>query len=336
MNSEVSVFVNICLILTCYIQISHISNADNTIQCFNGTITTGQTVEVKNCTRLVKNHVTSTNTSQSQNTSSHSSIEPSNISSKHCLIFRHLSSGLSLIFNHKSYVKFGCDFENICQEKNTGKFIKYTYNNNVTGELFCCNSSKCNLPQLTPLPHQALKCYHAKEKGEGTIVGCSSKGGHCASTREFHGDVVRHQFFCDNENICNKNASIITEGCKNISLDNNTKYQVEICCCTQDLCNKPQWRIVTTSTAPPVTTNTTAPLMQSRNQKVDWTFIGGLLGLLALMGGLIIAAVIFVRKSKKKENDRNLRFSYRRIPADQLEMDEDDTAIGDNVQLVLT
>lgn len=101
-------------------------------------------MEVKNCTRLVKNHVTSTNTSQSQNTSSHSSIEPSNISSKHCLIFRHLSSGLSLIFNHKSYVKFGCDFENICQEKNTGKFIKVnTWNwNCVQCHLYSCDKQQ--------------------------------------------------------------------------------------------------------------------------------------------------------------------------------------------------
>jgi hypothetical protein len=119
-----------------------------------------------------------------------------------------------------------------------------------------------------------------------------------------------------------------------LQLDNDTKHEVEICCCTKSLCNKLPWEIVT-STAPPVDVNTTTPLMQSKRRRVDWTFIGGLVGMLALMVGLIIGAVIFVKKSRKTESDTSLQFSYRRIRADQLE-DSEDTEVGDNVQLVLT
>ncbi|BFY98840.1 hypothetical protein BsWGS_01880 [Bradybaena similaris] len=247
----------------------------------------------------------------------------------HCFIFRYVA--VQMIhndFQHESvHMEFGCDYNNLCHNKEMGKVLHRESVNGSHGQLFCCDTENCNkVSELPHLPAENRICYHGTDNKTEAItaqkVSCVHPDIMCAKTTTYFQDGKVESYFCDNDKLCqDKMLPGSFRSCYKSLVDNTTQ---ELCCCDTSLCFAPpnaEGKSINVNTSSIVDTKIVDNLAAERNDK--WALTGLVIALVFVTGiGGGVFITVACRKNKRPRPDPNVIMQYERLSASDVDVDD--------------
>ncbi|CAG5136635.1 unnamed protein product [Candidula unifasciata] len=246
----------------------------------------------------------------------------------HCYIFRYVSVQMLHDFQHESvHIEFGCDYNNLCHNKEIGKVLRQESVNGSHSKLFCCNTENCNtVNELPHLPAENRICYQGTDNNTEAVpvqkVSCVHPDIMCAMTTTYYPDGIVESYFCDNEKLCQDNMLPGSfRSCYQLLVDNTTQ---KICCCDASLCFAPpnsEGKAISVNTSSIADTRTVDSLPAEKTDK--WALTGLVIALLFVTGiGGGIFIVVLCRKHKRPRPDPNVIMQYERLSASDVDVDD--------------